>query len=109
VAVVVTGNMDPSHTSETVNALRFGEMCGRITHEGVIERSTACDAIAAINQEISELEEHIRVHERWETRVVVRQDLEGEEKVTVTVPVGAETQRARYESLLVARRELLGM
>eukprot|EP00048_Salpingoeca_helianthica_P022385 m.17920 g.17920 ORF g.17920 m.17920 type:complete len:672 (-) comp7247_c0_seq2:39-2054(-) len=109
VAVVVTGNTDPSHTAETVNALRFGEMCGRITHEGVVERSTACDAIAAINQEIAELEEHIRVNERWESRVVVRQDLEGEERLTITVPVGAEAERTRYEGLLAARRELLGM
>lgn len=109
VAVVVTGSLHPSHTAETVNTLRFGETCGKVEHEGVLETAQASDAIAAINQELAELEDEIRRVERWETRAVVRPDLEGSETMMVTVPVGAEDQRAKFESLLATRRELLGM
>ena len=100
--------MQSSHCAETVNALRFGETCGRVEREGVVERSSASDAIAAINQELRELEDEIRRTERWETRVVLRQDREGEERVTVTMPVGAEAQRVKYEALLATKQELLG-
>jgi hypothetical protein len=106
--IVVTGNTHPAHTPETVNALRFGETCGRIATEGAVDAWRASDAILAINAELAELEVDIKTRERWETRMVVRQDADGVEKMAVTVPVGAEVQRERYEVLLAARRELLG-
>lgn len=99
--------------------------------------SSAPGLIAAMNREIEMLEEQvccaafeaivnhptpltspsslppyiflqIKLKERWESRKVVRKDMEGEEVMIVTVPVGAESERLRYEEVLRARDALAG-
>ena len=54
------------------------------------------------------MEEAIKAKEKWETTIVERQDLDGIEKVSVTVPAGAEMERKRLESLLQRKASLFG-
>ena len=108
-----------------LQALRFGETCAsvEVAARGGAERQVQA-ALAAIDQQVAELEWAIRSKERFETHVVRRRDeraglldghgpgaaltdLEFEEKKVSRI-VGAEKERATLEKLLGARRALLG-
>ena len=52
--------------------------------------------------------QRIKAEERWENRVILREDVEGVEKVLKSELVGAEELRARYEELLQAKAEMVG-
>eukprot|EP00056_Hartaetosiga_gracilis_P006889 m.101652 g.101652 ORF g.101652 m.101652 type:complete len:651 (-) comp12581_c0_seq1:154-2106(-) len=107
--VVVTGRLDSEHAFETLQTMKFGEICQGISG-GIIaaDVNSATEAIDAINKELEELEERIRVEERWVNKVTVREDAEGKETVITTVLEGAEELRARYEELLQTRHDLIG-
>eukprot|EP00050_Salpingoeca_kvevrii_P002917 m.208550 g.208550 ORF g.208550 m.208550 type:complete len:624 (+) comp10717_c1_seq1:431-2302(+) len=106
--VIVNGYTDSQHVVETLEALRFGAKCNRVLNEGQMDLA-ADDALRAMDEELQLLEEQIRSKERWENRIVEREDLDGIERLTVTVPVGAEAERERFEELLAARRNLVGV
>ncbi len=108
-----------------LQALRFGETCAsvEVAARGGAERQVQA-ALAAIDEQVAELEWAIRSKERFETYVVRRRDeraglldgagagaaltdLEFEEKKVSRI-VGAEKERATLEKLLGARRALLG-
>jgi hypothetical protein len=106
--VIVTCSQDPRHTGVTYDTLRFGEQCRQLTGKGnKLSVSPAIAAIAALNTQIQELEQMIQKEERWQTVERRRMDEEGEERILVTVPVGAEHLRERYEALIARRRDLL--
>src|SRR5690606_21573371 len=96
------------HSIETVQSLRFGEDCANIETSTTASVSALSSIILKLDAEIKEMEAQIALKERWETRKVVRKDMEGDEVMTVTIPVGAEPERARLEELLNTRRELFG-
>eukprot|EP00045_Choanoeca_perplexa_P010004 m.99974 g.99974 ORF g.99974 m.99974 type:complete len:617 (+) comp15110_c0_seq2:94-1944(+) len=108
--VVVTGSLEQQHTSETLNAMRFGQVCSNIdgAEGGSLAMDVAGGALDALNEELEQLEERIQSEERWVTRTEQRQDLEGTETVVKTELEGAEELRERYEQLLQTRRELVG-
>lgn len=106
--VLVTASLDQQHSIETVQSLRFGEDCANIETSTTASVSALSSIILKLDAEIKEMEAQIALKERWETRKVVRKDMEGDEVMTVTIPVGAEPERARLEELLNTRRELFG-
>ncbi|EDQ87282.1 uncharacterized protein MONBRDRAFT_38064 [Monosiga brevicollis MX1] len=110
VTVVITGSLEQRHTSETLNALRFGDVCSRIEGDELeVESDFADDALEALDTEIKHLEERIRTEERWVNKTVVRQDADGEEVFVTSVLEGAEELRERYEQLLATRHDLIGV
>ena len=80
----------------------------RVENEGTYDLLSGEDMTSTLDAELKELEERIAASERWETQVIRRQDIDGEEVLLKTVPVGAEHLRARYEELLEMRRSLVG-
>jgi hypothetical protein len=123
--------LEQQHTSETLNAMRFGQVCSSIEGgEGSgLDMDVAGGALDALNDELERLQEvccwlaeglgkgrgsdtnclqRIKTEERWVTRTEQRQDLEGVETVVKTELEGAEELRVRYEQLLQTRRELVG-
>lgn len=84
--VVVTGSMDALHVTETMAAMRFGAVCRRIENEGGLDAVTGNSVLEALDAEIAQMEERIQKEERWETRMVERDDLDGKERMLVTVP-----------------------
>lgn len=109
--VLVTASPAAAHALQTLQALRFGERCGRIERAaGEIRVSAGAllqDAIDEIDASIAQLEEEIRRKERWVNLRSHRADADGEETILTSKLVGAETERARLESLLRRRAALL--
>ena len=134
--IIVCAALEPIHTAETIQTLRFGEQCSTVQSGAAAEQSAVLSsAVAAIDAQIAETKELIKRDERWETRtrkVVskismldnVQRDEAGtidladetvaaEEKEVVhevqgQALVGAEKHHARLEKLLGERRTLLG-
>ena len=115
--LIVTGSKETKHALETVQSLRFGEQCSSVSNTAIVSTASLLKAVAEIEAAIAACEKEIALHERWETRRVVRKDeyriacgyKDGEEVVTTSVPVGAEIYRERLEGLLEKRRTLLGI
>lgn len=77
-AIVVCCSKEDAHAEETVQSLRFGEMCSTVAHERKDQaqvNSAVTDALTQIDTEIREVEELIRKKERWETREHKRVDV----------------------------------
>lgn len=77
-AVIVCCSPDEIQAEETVQTLRFGEMCSKIEH---VQKATSDPtnavgkALRQLDEEILEVEDLIRQKERWEWRETVRKDL----------------------------------
>lgn len=56
VAIVVCGSLEQRHTSETLQTMRFGQSVGSIEYDVSANLVAANDAVAAINEELSDLE-----------------------------------------------------
>lgn len=77
-AIVVCCSPDNCHAEETVQSLRFGEMCSRIEHVQKVTAdpsSAVAKALVQIDEEIAEVEKMVRDKERWEWRERVRTDV----------------------------------
>lgn len=119
ISVVVCGNSNPSHITETIATLRFGERCAQIEME-VRNNATVLEGVLAqIDSDISDLEAQIVAKERWEVVEERRKDelaeegtveaaVGGVERRVVTVLTGAEEERARLDELIKKRAELTG-
>lgn len=122
-SVVVCGSMDDGDAKETVQALRFGEACGRVENAAGLNARDAAALLESIEAQITGLEAAIRAKEEWVTDEVVRADdagrieagtfeaavaARGGEVVKVGRIVGAEAERAELERLVIRRSELLG-
>mmetsp|Transcript_91443 Transcript_91443/g.284448 ORF Transcript_91443/g.284448 Transcript_91443/m.284448 type:complete len:501 (-) Transcript_91443:48-1550(-) len=88
-SVVICCSPDDDHAEETVQSLRFGEMCSNVQQE---RRAGASDAGAAVAQalrqiddELREVEAKIRTKERWEWRRTIRTDVIDEKNTGGTV------------------------
>ena len=113
--MIVTAAKDNWNAMETFQSLRFGEQCSSV------ENSALCMSSDSLIAAIDELDAKIRAcqamiekHERWETRRVVRRDVDAEtgeqidEVVVTSVPVGAELYREEMEALIAKKDTLLG-
>jgi hypothetical protein len=56
VAIVVCGSLEQRHTSETLQTMRFGQSVGSIEYDVSANLVAANDAVAAINEELRDLE-----------------------------------------------------
>eukprot|EP00930_Biecheleria_cincta_P095275 TRINITY_DN87253_c0_g1_i1.p1 TRINITY_DN87253_c0_g1~~TRINITY_DN87253_c0_g1_i1.p1 ORF type:complete len:771 (-),score=144.92 TRINITY_DN87253_c0_g1_i1:251-2563(-) len=78
-SVVVCCTPEEQHAEETVQSLRFGEMCGTVEQEmaGPSDDANAAvqDALKRIDSEIEQLEAVILKKEKWEWRETVRTDV----------------------------------
>jgi len=78
-SVVVCCSSEDKHAEETVQSLRFGEMCSSVEQErgGASQDPTAAvnDALKRIDGQIKELEAVILKKERWEWRQTTRKDV----------------------------------
>lgn len=72
--IVVTAGAEDTHALETYQAMRFGERFMAVQNEADIGMNTMGAALEALNAEIDDCEEYIRVTERWETRIEERAD-----------------------------------
>jgi hypothetical protein len=117
--VVVCASPAAEDAAETVEALRFGELCAVVeSHARLPAASLMAETLRALEAEIGTTEAAIVRLERWETFLVEREDERADasgpdgaratERVLTTKLVGAEAERARLEELLLRRRELLG-
>lgn len=121
--VLATATMDPEHADESLQTLRFAEMCSQVQkkqEEG--QAASVRNALDQVTKEIKEVEAAIVKKERWETRLVRRKDVdtiagafgEGnthvrEEVIPTSVLVGAEEEREHLERLLKKQQELEGL
>jgi len=114
-SIIICGNMDTSHASETVQTLRFGERCALVENE--VERDNAsllASVLADLDAKIASLEATIVVKERWEIIEELRLDANveentleaavgGKEVKKIATVVGAEEERQELERLLLRR------
>lgn len=120
--VIICASMDEYDATETLQALRFGDQCQRVTTDATIVQQQVTGLIQKIDERIHELEVAIREKEHWEDIKVRRVDenveegtfeatlaeKEGGEVVTTTRLVGAEAEREELVALLHRRAALSG-
>lgn len=118
-SIMLCSNMNPSHVSETVATLRFGERCSVIEKEAKNNATMLAGVLSKIDAEVAKLEKAIQSKERWEMREEVRQDELAEEGTVeaaagakefkkVAVVLGAEEERKKLEMLLNRRAKFTG-
>lgn len=118
-SIIVCANMDPSHVTETIATLRFGERCALIENSARNNATMLASVLANLDQQIATLEVEITRKEKWELRNEHRDDLLAEEGTfekmsgaveikKVYVLVGAEIERQQLERLLLQRAKFVG-
>ena len=98
--VIVTGSMDTKHAVETVQTLRFAERCANVLNKSTLSARALQETLEALDREIEDTEALVQKHERWESRRVVRRDVDGDEMINVTELVGAGASLPPYCSLV---------
>merc|ERR1711988_1942911 len=76
-SIIVCCSPEDEHADETVQSLRFGEMCSCVQHErgpgtAPDARAAVASALKAIDDELKEVEAEIRQKERLEWRAKVQ-------------------------------------
>lgn len=121
--VVATVATDPQHGAESLQTVRFADTCAQVQKQGEVDEAASVRvALGHIAEEIERLQEDIRRKERWETRLVRREDKDtvagafGEGQVVLrqelvhkSVLVGAEAERVQLELLLQQQTDLQGL
>mmetsp|Transcript_49504 Transcript_49504/g.141946 ORF Transcript_49504/g.141946 Transcript_49504/m.141946 type:complete len:688 (+) Transcript_49504:55-2118(+) len=77
-SIVVCCSPEAVHAEETVQTLRFGEMCSCIEHVRAANADTSsgvAQALRQLDEQVQEVEGRIREKERWELRQSVRTDV----------------------------------
>jgi kinesin family protein 5 len=82
-SLIVCCSPEDRHAEETVQSLRFGEMCSFVQHErsdGVAPdvNVAVAHALEAIDAELRDVEQAIRQKERWEWRARTKKDVVNE-------------------------------
>jgi hypothetical protein len=119
-SVIVCAAQDDEHSSETINAFKFGQACRRVSNTVRTQADMLGDLIKELDIEIAACEDRIRKNEKWvvqEERVVdelaEKGTLESEgfggvEVRKTTVLVGAEEDRKLLHKLLTKKSQLSG-
>ena len=111
--------MASQNASETMAAMRFGEQCSLVQTAAVNKANMLASVLQKLNQQIANLENEIKLKERWEMVEEKRTDalaeagtfeaaIGGVEVKKVSVLIGAEKERLQLESLLRRRSKLTG-
>jgi hypothetical protein len=79
-SIVVCASQEDRHAEETVQSLRFGEMCSCVEQDraeanGNDVGSALSEALTQIDTQIAEVEKDIRAKEKWEWRKTIRTDI----------------------------------
>ncbi|CAE8622587.1 unnamed protein product, partial [Polarella glacialis] len=121
--IVTTATMDPTHAEESLQTLRFGETCAQVQKRREADQAQSIHAaLETIEEDVKKIQAEIARKERWETRLIRRQDVdtvagafgEGQtvvrnEVVPTSVLVGAEAEREQLEQLLQRQADLQGL
>ena len=118
-SVIVCGSMASQNASETMAAMRFGEQCSLVQTAAVNKANMLANVLQNLNIKIANLENEIKLKERWEMVEEKRTDalaeagtfeaaIGGVEVKKVSVLLGAEKERLELESLLRKRSKLTG-
>ena len=109
-AVIVCGAQEEQHGTETIGAMKFGQICKGISNAATANANMLQELLQTINQSINECEMNIKKYERWETRDVKHFDDQGNlvDVKKVTAVVGAEKFREQLSVLLRQKMELTG-
>jgi hypothetical protein len=119
-AVIVCAAQEDEHSSETINALKFGQTCRQVSNTVRTQADILGGLMKELDIEIAACEERIKRNERWEVRETKIVDGLAEERTLESegfggievrksaVPVGAELDRKRLHSLLSKKSELSG-
>mmetsp|Transcript_61707 Transcript_61707/g.130222 ORF Transcript_61707/g.130222 Transcript_61707/m.130222 type:complete len:711 (-) Transcript_61707:743-2875(-) len=95
-SIVVCCSPEVEHSEETVQTLRFGEMCSSIEHVHSATADMTSGVIVALRQldeEIEGVQQSIREKERWEWRQQVRRDIvDANDESTARVNTGEEME-----------------
>lgn len=121
--IVATVATDPQHGAESLQTVRFADTCAQVQKRGDVDEAASVRvALGHIAEEIERLQNDIQQKERWETRLVHREDKDtvagafGEGQVVLrqelvhkSVLVGAEAERLQLELLLQQQSDLQGL
>lgn len=119
-SVIVCASQEEQHSSETINALKFGQSCRMVSNVVRTHADMLGDLMKDLDIDISACEERIRKNERWVVHEEKRTDtlaeegtveamgLGGIEVKRTTVLVGAEDDRKLLHSLLLKKSQLSG-
>ena len=119
-SVIVCACQEEQHSSETINALKFGQSCRQVSKVVRTQADMLGDLMKDLDADIAECEERIRTNERWVVQEEKRTDilaedgtmealgLGGVEVKRTTVLVGAEDDRKLLHSLLLKKSQLSG-
>eukprot|EP00656_Telonema_subtile_P056193 TRINITY_DN8929_c0_g1_i3.p1 TRINITY_DN8929_c0_g1~~TRINITY_DN8929_c0_g1_i3.p1 ORF type:complete len:394 (-),score=113.10 TRINITY_DN8929_c0_g1_i3:225-1406(-) len=103
--IVVTAGAEDAHALETLQAMRFGERCMAVTNQADIGMSGMTAALQALDKEIQECDEFIRVNERWENRVETVYD----ERAGLHVDDGESLEKAGKVLEQLSQRDGVGI
>ena len=108
--VIVCAAHEMEYSAETVNAIKFGRTCRKISKQMTREKFHMMEELLnKIDFDIRECEKLIQKKERWETIEKRRIDECGEIEIKkVTILMGADDERNRMEELLRKKSELIG-
>ena len=106
-AVIVTAAIEAEHAAETVQSLRFGELCSNVQTE---THSQLKVDTAELDSQIKSLEADIKRKEHWDVQSVEQQPDafgDGGGVRQYTQLAGAESERELLETLLAKKAQLL--
>lgn len=119
-SVIVCASQEEQHSSETINAFKFGKSCRRVCNTVRTQADMLGDLMKKLDLEIASCEEQIRKNEKWVVQKEKRNDslaekgtLEaqgfgGVEVISTSVLVGAEEDRKLLHNLLLKKAQLSG-
>jgi len=119
-SVIVCASQDEQHSSETINAFKFGQSCRQVSNTVRTQADMLGDLMKELDDEIVLCEERICKNEKWVVQEEKRSDFLAEEGTLeaqgfggvevwkTTVLVGAEEDRKLLHSLLLKKSQLSG-
>ncbi|EED92879.1 kinesin motor protein-like protein, partial [Thalassiosira pseudonana CCMP1335] len=107
-AVIVCAAQEDEHSSETINAFKFGQSCRQVSNTVRSQADVLGDLMKELDTEIASCEDRIRLNEKWVVKEDTREDLGGVEVKKTTVLVGAEKDRKLLNKLLAKKSQLSG-
>ena len=119
-SVIVCACQEEQHSSETINALKFGKSCRQVSNVVRTQADVLGDLMKDLDTDIAACEDRIRKNERWVLQEEKRTDMLAEEGTLeaqgfggievkrTTILMGAEDDRKLLHCLLLKKSQLIG-
>ena len=119
-SVIVCACQEEQHSSETINALKFGQSCRQVSNVVRTQADVLGDLMKDLDTDIAACEDRIRKNERWVLQEEKRTDMLAEEGTLeaqgfggievkrTTILMGAEDDRKLLHCLLLKKSQLIG-